>query len=423
MVQRGGAQQGGNAPLPDIRALMLEVQEHQKQVEKVRENYTYSAQQTTQDIDSNGQVKKTETQEAEDFFVNGHLIERTVKKDGKTLDDHEQQKETERVTKLVEKAEKTPPDQSLEGQGISISRVLEIMDVRNPRREVFRGRSAILFDFIGRKDAKTHGLAEDASKKLQGTMWIDEADRQVAQLEVSFTDNFRVAGGLVASVEKGSSFRFDQNLVNGEIWLPTGAEANLQARVLQRPISVKCTVPRFCCHPERAERVEGPAFCNFPRKGGKPQSQFSAFGLPYSVLTIVNISESRRRFAIPSAFRSTRTHPNHDPAASTRNTGPASHMLSHNQHSPNTSAPTAITPSCVSRLSSALACDPRCRVSLPGLIRNGIVSERMFPIARFAGNAKSSHPIVPATTAPCGAPIRKLTRIPASNASSPNNTE
>ena len=122
MVQKGGAQQGGNAPLPDIRALMLEVQEHQKQVEKVRENYTYSSQQTTQDIDSNGQVKKTETQEAEDFFVNGHLIERTVKKDGKTLDDHEQQKETERVTKLVEKAEKTPPDQSLEGQGISISR-------------------------------------------------------------------------------------------------------------------------------------------------------------------------------------------------------------------------------------------------------------------------------------------------------------
>jgi hypothetical protein len=49
---------------------------------------------------------------------------------------------------------------------------------------------------------------------------------------VSFVDNFRVAGGLFASVEKGSSFRFDQELVNGEIWLPTGAEANMQVRVL-----------------------------------------------------------------------------------------------------------------------------------------------------------------------------------------------
>jgi len=226
------AQQGAGAPLPDIRALMLEVQAHQKELEKVRENYTYSSLQTTQDIDANGQVKKTESEEGEDFFVNGHVIERKVKKDGQPLNDSEQQKETERVTKQVEKAEKTPPDQPLEGQSISISRVLEIMDVRNPRREVYRGRAAIVFDFVGRKDAKTHGLAEDASKKLQGTMWIDEADRQVAHMEVSFTDNFRVGGGLVASVEKGSSFRFDQNLVNGEVWLPTGAEANFQAKVL-----------------------------------------------------------------------------------------------------------------------------------------------------------------------------------------------
>ncbi|HEY1159132.1 MAG TPA: hypothetical protein VGE83_00790 [Terracidiphilus sp.] len=211
---------------------MREVQEHQKQLDKVRENYTYTSLQTTQDIDANGHVTQTKTLENEDFFVSSHVIERTVKKNGKPLDDHEQQKETGRVTKWVEKAEKTPRDQPLEGQQISISRVLEIMDVRNPRREIYRGRRAIVFDFVGRKDAKTHGLAEDASKKMQGTLWIDEADRQVAHLEVSFDDNFRVAGGLFASIEKGSNFRFDQALVNGELWLPTGAEANLQARLL-----------------------------------------------------------------------------------------------------------------------------------------------------------------------------------------------
>src|SRR5664279_3246306 len=89
------------------------------------------------------------------------------------------------------------------------------MEVRNPRRETWHNRPAIVFDFVGRKDAKTHGLAEDTSKELQGSIWIDEADRQVAHLEVSFNDNFRVAGGLVASIEKGSSFHFDQVPVNG----------------------------------------------------------------------------------------------------------------------------------------------------------------------------------------------------------------
>jgi hypothetical protein len=177
-------------------------------------------------------VKKTESTEYNDFFVNGHVIERKVKQNDKPLDEHDQQKETERVTKLVEKAEKTPRDKPLEGPSISVSRLLEIMDVHNERRELYRGDPAIVFDFIGRKDAKTHGIAEDASKKLQGTIWINEADRQVAHVEVSFNDNFRMVGGLLATVQKGSNFRFDQAKVNGEIWLPTGAEGTVQARLL-----------------------------------------------------------------------------------------------------------------------------------------------------------------------------------------------
>jgi len=250
-----GAEQGNNAPLPAVPQLMREVQEHQRQLDKIREAYTYTSLQTVQDIDASGQVKKTETEENEDFFVNGHVIERTVKKNGKPLEGHELDKETQRVTKQVEKAEKIPPGQPLEGPSVSVSRLLEIMDVRNERREVYRGRPTIVFNFVGRKDAKTHGIVEDASKKLEGTIWIDEADRQVAHLEVRFIDNFHVVGGIFANVQKGSNFSFDQSPVNpidkdpphrnrfGEkdspgrsagyvLWLPTGGEGMMAVRVL-----------------------------------------------------------------------------------------------------------------------------------------------------------------------------------------------
>ncbi|MGH9640122.1 MAG: hypothetical protein ACRD3Y_08675, partial [Bryobacteraceae bacterium] len=243
------ARQPANAPVPDVRQLMLEVQAHQKQLDNVRENYTYTSLETTEDVDASGHVKKTETVKQDNFFVNGHLIARTVESDGKPLAGHALSRENERVTKMVEKAEKTPPGQPLEGPSISVSRLLDIMDVRNPRREEFRGRPTIVFDFIGRKDAKTHGLAEDASKKLKGTLWIDEADKQVAQLEVGFDGNFRIAGGLLATIQKGSSFRFDQAPVNtgekdvgsgekdsspgnGELWLPTGGEGTMQVRLM-----------------------------------------------------------------------------------------------------------------------------------------------------------------------------------------------
>jgi hypothetical protein len=232
MVSPVIAQTAQDRPIPEIRQLMKEVLDHQKKLEKVRENYTYSALQTTQDIDGNGRVTKTESREGEDFFVNGHVIERTVKKNGQPLTGHDLEKETDRITKLVEKAQKTPSGEPLNGQSVSVSRVLEIMDVHNPRRQTYRGRQTIVFDFNGRKDAKTHGVVEDATKKLQGTIWIDEADRQVAHMEVMFVDNFRVAGGLLASVQKGSNFHFDQAPVSQGMWLPTGGEGNVQARVL-----------------------------------------------------------------------------------------------------------------------------------------------------------------------------------------------
>jgi len=219
-------------PLPEIRQLMKEVHEHQKQLEKVRETYTFTSLQTTQDIDSNGKVTKTETRENEIFYVHGQPIARLVKKDGKPLTEEERQKETERVTKAVEKAEKPPPEKPKEDDQISLRRILEVSDVRNPRRENFRGRSTIIFDVIGQKDLKAHGLNEDLAKKLQGTVWIDEADRMVTRMEAVFDDNFHVGGGLVANVQKGSRFSFDQAPINGEVWLLADTEISIQVRLL-----------------------------------------------------------------------------------------------------------------------------------------------------------------------------------------------
>lgn len=217
---------------PNLQLILQQVQAHQKQVEAMRENYTYDCLETIDDLDSSGHVKKHETEQRDEFFVNGHLIGRVTKKNGKGLTGAEVDKEDRRVTQLVQKAQNTPPDQRLDGPSITVSRVLELMDLRNPRRETYRGRPTIVFDFVGRKDMKTHGIMEDASKKLRGTVWIDEADLQVAHLEVTVADNFRLAGGLLASVEKGSSFRFDQAPVEGGLWLPIGYEADMQARIL-----------------------------------------------------------------------------------------------------------------------------------------------------------------------------------------------
>jgi hypothetical protein len=218
-------------PIPDVATLLKQVTAHQREIDQTRENYTWDETIVTRMLDKNGTVKKTESEENNIFFVNTHEIDRTVKKNGKDLTPDEDKKEQERVAKAIEKAQKTPPGQSLNKDTVSITQILGVMKVSTPRRAMIDGRSAIAFDFTGDPHAKTHGVAEDASKKISGTIWIDEKDREVRRLIARFDDNFHLGFGLF-SVGKGSNFTFDQKLVNNELWLPVGADAHVMGHAV-----------------------------------------------------------------------------------------------------------------------------------------------------------------------------------------------
>lgn len=209
--------------------MLREVEAHQKQLDKVRENYTFRAVQTTRQLDSSGNTKKVETEEHEVFFVNGHRVQKLVRKDGKELTPDQARKEQDRVNKEVLKISQpgyTNPDKD----EITVTRLLQIVTFSRPRRVPLNGRDTIAFDFAGDQHAKTHGRDEDALKKVSGTIWIDEADREVSRMSATLDENYHVGFGLLASVAKGSNVVFDQALIRNEAWLPTAMALHLQAR-------------------------------------------------------------------------------------------------------------------------------------------------------------------------------------------------
>ena len=217
------------AALPDAATLLHEVEAQQKQLDKVRENYTFRAVQTTRQLDSKGNTKKVETEEHEVFFVNGHRVEKLVRKDGKDLTPDQARKEQDRVNKEVLKISKpgyTDPDKG----EITVTRLLQIVTFSKPRRVRLNGRDTIAFDFAGDEHAKAHGRDEDALKKVSGTIWIDEADHEVSRMSATLDENYHVGFGLLASVAKGSNVVFDQALIRNEAWLPTAIALHLQAR-------------------------------------------------------------------------------------------------------------------------------------------------------------------------------------------------
>jgi hypothetical protein len=217
------------AALPDAATMLREVEAHQKQLDKVRENYTFRAVQTTRQLDSSGNTKKVETEEHEVFFVNGHRVQKLVRKDGKDLNPDQARKEQDRVNKEVLKITK-PGYSDPDKDEITVSRLLQIVTFSRPRRVPLNGRDTIAFDFAGDPHAKTHGRDEQALKKVSGTIWVDEADREVSRMSATLDENYHVGFGLLASVAKGSNMVFDQGLIRNEAWLPTAIALHLQAR-------------------------------------------------------------------------------------------------------------------------------------------------------------------------------------------------
>lgn len=218
------------APLPDVPTLLQQVLDHQRQTESVQENYTFRELDVTQTLNKDGSVKKTESETYEIFYVRSHEVRRQIQKDGRDLDANQQQKEQERVTKYIEKAQKTPPGQAPNGEIVlSVSHILAVVKFSSPRRELLDNRPTITFDFTGDPHAKAHGVAEEGAKRMSGTVWIDEKDRQVRRLVARLDDNLHVGFGLF-SVGKGSNLVFDQKLINNELWLPTSADVIASGR-------------------------------------------------------------------------------------------------------------------------------------------------------------------------------------------------
>ena len=230
--------------LPDLKALFKEIDDNQKAIDKIKENYTGTRAEEETEFESNGKVKKREVTEYTFFYLNGEEVSTVVKKDGKPLSDAEQKKENEKTQKRIEelqkrKTKKEAKEEKAKEEGKSeekdepgIEIFLRACQFVNPRRERFRGQDVLVFDFEPNPEFKAHKLVEKVVQKLAGVVWIDEKAHDVARLEAYFVGDMRFAGGLLANLEKGTSFVMEQAYVNNEVWLPTYQEAHVGVRVL-----------------------------------------------------------------------------------------------------------------------------------------------------------------------------------------------
>ncbi len=227
-------------PLPDIVAMMHDVEANQRKSESIEKDYIYHSVRTEQELDGHGQIKKTTVTESDHFWLNGVPVRRVVKKDGKPLTPDEIAKENDRIDKIAAKArdkrdkadDKGKETDSRGNEEVTVSRLLELGSFTNARRVQLNGRDTIAVDFAGDPKAKTRNRSEDVIRDLVGTAWIDERDHVLSRVDGHFLNAFKIGGGLIVNIQKDTRFSMVQTKVNDEVWLPARLEGQGAIRAI-----------------------------------------------------------------------------------------------------------------------------------------------------------------------------------------------
>lgn len=237
----------------DVVALLREVSRNQDELEKRFTEYSFVQKDTSREITGKGELKKETTKVFEVFPIanrepvmkliseNGVQLsgERAIKEQKRVEEEfskaeRDKDKDAQRVAKYRAEQERKKAARAKEGEDddVEISQFLKVHEFVSPRRERFRGRDAVVFDFRVRPGFKSSNRQENLVSKLVGVVWIDPADKQVMRLEARLAEGFKMAGGLLVNLRPGAAFMMEQTRVAEGLWLPRMAQINLSVKVL-----------------------------------------------------------------------------------------------------------------------------------------------------------------------------------------------
>jgi hypothetical protein len=245
----------------DIPALLRDLSKNQEETDKRINDYTFTRKVTERELDDKGQLKKEKVTVYEIYPFAGYgWVHKLVSENGVPLTPEKEAKEQKRVAEELEKAEREAPKRTEKRErerserrakrrakaaksgateegdededDVEISTFLRACEFISPRRERFRDRDVIVFDFRPRAGFKPSNGGESLVSKLSGVIWVDPLERQVMRLEARLVESFKMGGGLLASVKPGSAFLFEQTRLEEGIWLPRFSQVNASARVM-----------------------------------------------------------------------------------------------------------------------------------------------------------------------------------------------
>jgi outer membrane lipoprotein-sorting protein len=219
---------------PGTDPFIIRVAQHQKDLESLLSQYTYTDRVTAYTLDKKGQVR---SQHADTYYITPTPYEffiLHVSHDGKPVSQSElqkQEKEIEHKIRQYEQKAQKPGDVHPKND-ILFSDIILKSRFTPLRWDDIHGKRMIVYAFEPKSPPQRQGnLTGRVAGDMKGTMWISPDDAEIARMEFTSVSSLSLGLGFLGSV-KGFEGFIEQQKVHDEIWLPSHQEFVAQGRQL-----------------------------------------------------------------------------------------------------------------------------------------------------------------------------------------------
>lgn len=220
-------------PLPDTEAFLNAVRDNLARSDL--EQYGYAYRERRSELHKNpfgrlgtGGMLLYDVSPGEEFGV---YFRQLVERDGAALDGEKR----ERVDR------RNRPEENR-----SVHDVVATLAFDVAGREHLNGRDHVVVRFQPKKDARPHTRQGKMAKAFNGTIWIDEAVREVARVEATAVENLSYGWGIVARLNKGTTISMVREPIDGHLWLPTSIRLVGEGRaILFRKLNLDFAIDWF----------------------------------------------------------------------------------------------------------------------------------------------------------------------------------
>ena len=203
-------------PLPDEQSFFAETQKNLARSNQVQYRYAYKERRTELHMNPFGRLGTGEVRlyEITPGTHDREYFRRLLERAGAPVADSAAERQERRPT-----------------TGRSLEDVVATLRFRIARREVLNGRDTIVVEFEPRPEARPQTRQGNIAKVLKGSIWVDEAAREVVRAQATAIDGVSF-GGFVARLNKGAVVTLMRERIDNGVWLPTSIRMKGNGRAL-----------------------------------------------------------------------------------------------------------------------------------------------------------------------------------------------